>query len=223
MNRITLPQALDRLERAFGPAEPPAVTDPWEAVLWENVVYLADDERRSQAFETLKQTVGIAPEAIAGASDATLRAVAALGSMPDLRAERLRECAETVLRECDGDLDGSLDAAGAQAGRILKQFPSIGDPGAEKILLFSGRSAILALESNGLRVLIRLGFADEQPSYAATYRRVLSAVSDELTLETAWLIRAHQLLRRHGRDVCRRTRRACIRCPLEPDCPASEL
>ena len=50
------------------------------------------------------------------------------------------------------------------------QFPMIGEPGAEKILLFSGVLAVLALDSNGVRVLVRLGVGEERKSYAATYK-----------------------------------------------------
>jgi hypothetical protein len=45
----------------------------------------------------------------------------------------------------------------------------VGEPGAEKILLFAGRQALLAPESNGLRVLVRLGLVREEKSYAKTY------------------------------------------------------
>jgi endonuclease III len=31
--------------------------------------------------------------------------------------------------------------------------------------------------------------------------------------------RAHQLLRRHGQELCRNTAPACDRCPLASSCP----
>jgi endonuclease-3 len=43
-----------------------------------------------------------------------------------------------------------------QAKKALKQFPNIGDPGAEKILMFCGSAPGLPLEWNGLRVLTRV-------------------------------------------------------------------
>jgi hypothetical protein len=33
-----------------------------------------------------------------------------------------------------------------------------------------------------------------------------------------WLIRAHQLLRRHGQELCRRSRPRCAACPLTAQC-----
>ncbi len=67
-----------------------------------------------------------------------------------------------------------------QAKKSLKRFPGVGEPGAEKILLFAGALPVLALESNGLRTLIRLGYGVEQRNYAATYRSVLEAVKDQI-------------------------------------------
>jgi endonuclease-3 len=61
------------------------------------------------------------------------------------------------VEEFGGDLGAALRAAPGKARRALRSFPGIGEPGAEKILLFSGRQARLAPESNGLRVLVRLG------------------------------------------------------------------
>jgi endonuclease-3 len=98
------------------------------------------------------------------------------------------------------------------------KFPGFGEPGAEKILLFTRTQPILALESNGLRVLVRLGFGEEKKSYATTYRLVQAAATAEAKQDCTWLIRAHLLLRRHGQEVCRRSQPQCGDCPLSPEC-----
>ena len=77
---------------------------------------------------------------------------------------------------------------------------------------------MLALESNGLRVLLRLGFGEEKKSYSTTYRLVQKAVEDGLDKDYAWLIQAHLLLRHHGQELCRRTKPECKKCPLALDC-----
>ena len=51
--------------------------------------------------------------------------------------------------------------ASTKARRALKRFPGIADPGADKLLLFAGVTPYLALDSNGLRVLLRLGYGEE--------------------------------------------------------------
>jgi endonuclease-3 len=97
-------------------------------------------------------------------------------------------------------------------------FPSIGDPGAEKILLFSKAHPVMALESNGLRVLCRLGFGREQKNYSATYRSVQAALKGQFKEDADRLIQAHLLLRKHGQELCRRSEPICEPCPLKKTC-----
>src|SRR2546426_12509444 len=52
----------------------------------------------------------------------------------------------------------------AEARKILKRFPGIGDPGADKILLFCRGGQGLGPDSNALRVLVRLGRSEEHTS-----------------------------------------------------------
>jgi endonuclease-3 len=106
----------------------------------------------------------------------------------------------------------------AQAKKALQKFPSIGAPGAEKILLFTRTYAVLALESNGLRVLLRLGFAEERKNYAASYAAVQEALKDQIGTDCDFLIAAHQLLRRHGKSLCRTNNPACEICPVNSRC-----
>jgi endonuclease-3 len=76
----------------------------------------------------------------------------------------------------------------------------------------------LALESNGLRVLLRLGFGEEKKSYSTTHRLVQQAAVEGLDKDYPWLIQAHLLLRRHGQELCRRSEPLCEKCPLARDC-----
>jgi endonuclease-3 len=217
MTRIPLPEAVDRILAHYGQPTVPQLTGPWEMILWENVSYLADDERRQQAFQALKQ-VGIAPEQILSASEEALLEVTRHGIMPEQFAEKLRQCARIALEEFDGELQAVLKLPWRQTKKALKQFPGIGEPGAEKILLFTRSYPIFALESNGLRVLLRLGFGEEKKSYSATYRLVQKAVENELVDDCSWLIQAHLLLRQHGQELCRRAKPACETCPLAEEC-----
>ncbi len=107
--------------------------------------------------------------------------------------------------------------------RALKQYPTIGDPCAQKILLFTGTAPILALDSNGLRGLVRLGYTDEKKNYGATYRAAQEALAGQTGTDCAWLVEVHQLLRRHGQELCRRTEPACRVCPLLRNCDFGQV
>ncbi len=217
--RLHLQSAVERLEKLHGKPKPPRFAGPLEMILWENVVYLADDRKRQAAFDTLRDEVGLTSSKILSASTTALLAVTRLaGILPSTQVEKLRRIAETVQDEFAGDLDQVLKQPLPQAKKALKCFPGIGDPGAEKILLFCRGYPIFALESNGLRVLLRLGFGQEQKNYTASYRSVQEAVKTQLKTDYSWLIRAHQLLRQHGQEVCRRTQPMCEVCPLTESC-----
>jgi endonuclease III len=219
MTTLTLAQVVAQLSKFYGAPAPPPVTDPFEQVLWENVAYLADDEKRAAAFSALRKTVGLRPEDILKAKPEKLLAAARMGGMvPELRAQRLRQCAEIVHILLKGRLDALLDESLPKAKKTLQRFPTIGEPGAEKILMFAGKYPVLGLESNGLRVLLRLGFAEEQKSYSASYRGVKNAISDQLPRDRKSLVAAHQLLRKHGQELCKRSRPLCNECPLRGSC-----
>ena len=103
--------------------------------------------------------------------------------------------------------------------RVLKEFPGIGDPGADKILLFCGADPVVALDSNGLRVLLRLGYGTEHQSYAKSYRSAVEAAASELPAKQAVRVRAYELLRHHGQTTCKHKAPACGACPLRKWCP----
>src|SRR5262249_48929053 len=145
-----------------GKQVPPKLDGPWEMILWENVAYLADDDRRQQAFRTLKKRIGTGPAQVLSAPEEAILDVTRHGIMPERVAEKLRECAQIMLEEFDGDLRAVLKLPLAKAKKALRRFPGIGEPGAEKILLFTRTHPMLVLESNGLRVLLRLGFGEEK-------------------------------------------------------------
>ena len=215
--RPELARVLDALEKFHGRPDPPPTTDPLELVLWENVAYLADDPRREDAFRALKKRVGTRPEQILSARGDLLLEITG-GIVPGNSLEKLRRSAAIDLEQFGGDLKAAVKRPLPQARKALMKFPSIGAPGADKILLLSRSHPVFALDSNGLRVLLRLGHGREAKSYAATYRSVQEAIAPQLEPDHDWLIRAHLLLRRHGQTLCRRSRPLCEACPVAKVC-----
>jgi endonuclease III len=194
---------LDVLEEVGGPPGPMPSADGWELVLAENIGYLVDDRRRWQALRDLRQLTGLVPERILSAPEAELRTVVA-GPRPEQRAQRLRRCAELAV-----------------AGAPWRAYPGIGQPGADRIDLFTGARAVLALDANGMRVLARLGYAAPERSYAASYRHAQTAAAARLPATVPALQRASLLLRRHGQLTCHRKNPDCSSCPIAGDCPSA--
>ena len=215
---ITFSKLVDTLEQYYGAPAPLPSTDPLELIIWENIAYLANDKRRAAAFDILKRTIGTRPDQILAAQHSALAAVCKAGILPDVSAEKLLNIARIAYEEFDSDLRSALKKPLPQAKKALKRFPSIGDPGAEAILLITRSYPVMALDSNGLRVLCRAGFAEEQKNYSATYRLVQDAIRGQLPKDYDWLIRAHKLLRHHGQELCKRSQPRCADCPVRASC-----
>ena len=216
---------LSKFEVHYGRPKPPQFAGPLEMILWEIVAYLADDTRRRVAFEALREQVGLTPQKILAAPKKLLRDITRIGGSiaAEERAERLQASAQLTLDEFGGDLASVLKLPPQKAKRLLMRFPMIGEPGAEKILLFSGVLPVLALESNGVRVLIRLGLGEDRKSYAATYRSVREATLEQLPQDCKFLTKAYLLLRRHGQELCLRNGPTCYACVVSSDCQYFQL
>jgi endonuclease III len=217
--RSKLEKIVEQLARRFGPPQEPITSNPFELIVLESVAYLASDERREAAFNLLRKTVGVKPHKILAASNEELLHVTKQGGIgAEMRATRLREIALIATTEFGGDLRNALKLPLQKAKQALRKFPSIGEPGAEKILLFTRTEPVLALDSNGLRVLLRLGFGEEKKNYSASYASVRDATANEVVRDYNWLTRAHLLLREHGKVLCKTTKPKCEMCPVRGSC-----
>jgi endonuclease-3 len=218
---------ISALKRSYGAPGLPLAKGPFELVMWENACYLLPDDRRAEVFEGLRKQVGMNPKAIQNGDPDTLLALATRGGMrPQVRVFRWQEIARITLSQFDGNLDQIVKLPYAQSKKALKQFPNIGDPGAEKILMFCGVSQGLPLESNGLRILTRVGYGrTHQKNYSAMYRSVQEAIKNELPRRADTIAQAHLLLRQHGKEICKDKSPQCYECPIKEMCayPAKQL
>ena len=217
MTTTMLGRILAALRHCYGKPPNPVTRDPFEMILWEQV---GTDAQRMVAFDALRTEVGFSPDAIAAASDATLHRIARLGGhmAADSRGNRMRQSAQLVLRRWNSDLRNALRLPLPQGRKALQEFAGIGEPGADKILVFAGKARLLPLDSNGLRVLGRIGLIVEEKDYRRTYRNAQAVLAPSLPRSYDALIAAHHLLRQHGQVLCKTNAPACHTCPLRPSC-----
>src|SRR5665213_364952 len=188
LDLISLVEAL-----RFHDALPRLPTDPFQLALWENMGALIDDDRRAALFAEFGRRIGFEPGAILAADPAVLLSIAERGGMrPQIRVERWQASAAIVLERGGGDLGAALRALPLPKARsLLKLFPVIGDPGADKILLFAGIAPRPSIDTNGLRTLVRLGFFAQQASYAASHKAAVALLSAAGRIEYQWLTEAY--------------------------------
>lgn len=205
-------ESLAKLHKQYGEVELPEPRKPFALIVWENCAYLVDDERRAQTFANLRKAIGIAPAKLVAAGPKKIEAAIRDGGMqPPHRAAKVFESAQLALDVTDDEWGDR---------KVLKRFPGIADPGADKVLLLCGFSDAPALDSNGLRVLERLHVVQPGQAYAAAYRAGVKALS-EAGLRGQKAIDAFALLRAHGRELCKRATPLCGACSLRRTCPSS--
>jgi len=222
------------LEKLYGPQKAVGPADPFEMILYLNSGYPATDTSCSKGFDALKREVGLKPEEILAASSAKLAKLLRLGGIvPEQRTARLHEIARKVKSEFGGNLKAELKKRMQEkyqasksihsAKKILREFPVIGEPSADKILLFSKLAPVAAVPSASLGVPMRLWFGKEGKSYAADYRKVREKLDRELPKTFEERQRAYLLLKKHGQEICKRSAPKCELCPLTAQCAYIQL
>jgi endonuclease III len=228
-------EILDVLEKMYGPQYAAGPTDPYEMIVYLNCGYPASDAACAKGFDALKRGVGLTPKEILAAPKSKLVKLLRLGGIvPELRADRLKEIARKVKSELGGDLKAALKISVRQekqqtdkgirgAKRVLQQFPVIGEPSAEKILLFSRLAPVAAVPSANVEVTARLWYGKAGKNYAADYRAAREILSSELAQTFEARQRAYLLLKKHGQQTCKRSHPKCELCPLTGQCAYIQL
>jgi endonuclease III len=219
-----LVRLLETLETCYGPQRAVWPTDPYLSLVWWHAGYPASDATCAKGFESLQRSIGLEPERILKASDAKLTLALKPGGMvPELRALRLKEIADVVQEDFEGDLEAGLkEMPLARARTVLKKFPGIGDPGADRLLLFGGIAAVAAVPSNVPQVIVRMLRGKESDNYGRNYSESQKAIEGAIPEDFEARQRAYLLVKRHGQEICKRTNPKCSVCPVAQSCAFAE-
>jgi endonuclease III len=189
-------------------------------MVWWHCGYPASDSSCAKGWASLNSQIGVAPGQLLSANPARLaRALKPGGMVPELRAMRLKEIAERIEKEFGGDLLTALTGQSIPKIRaVLKKFPGIADPGADRIILFSGISPVAAIPSNSPHVLVRIGAGQERQNYGLNYSEAQRALAVAVPATFDARTRAYLLLKRHGQQLCKRINPKCGACPVSASC-----
>lgn len=210
---------LEHLEAFYGRQEPCWPTDPFHFLVWWHCGYPASDAACTRGWESLKTSVGTeAGQLLAASMTELTKALTPGGMVPALRAKRLKEIAGRVEEQFGGDLRRGLFGPLPEVRRVLKKFPNIADPGADRILLFGGIAPIAAIPSNCPHVLVRIQRGRERENYGVNYRDAQRAIEGAVPETCDARMRAYLLLKRHGQELCKRTKPRCDGCPVQTFC-----
>lgn len=229
-----LGEILRILEQTYGPQKLAGPTDAYEMIVFLNCGYPASDGACTKGFDALKREVGVEPKQLLAAAKAKLaKLMRPSVILPAVCAARLKDIAGRVKNEFDGDLTAALEkrledqgkpGTGSRennlnpAKKLLREFPTIGEPSAEKILLFSGLAPVAAVPSAFVGVPIRLFVGEPGKNYAADYRAAREVLDTGLPKTLEARQRGYLLLKKHGQEICKRSKPKCQICPLTAHC-----
>ena len=206
-----------RLHKFYG-ALPTPPSDPFILFVWEVLSVHSMPRKRDAALAALKRIRALTPDAMWRAPQKKLEeSVALAGPYVEQRLQRLRAGVELFRRTpaLPSIIKGPLPAA----RRALKPFPTLGEGGAHRMLLFAADHPVLPVDARVSRVARRLGYGEPHADFKKTSRSVQAAIEPELSATTRAYRRAYLYLSHHGAATCTETDPHCSVCPLLDDCP----
>ena len=206
---------LRRLERAFGPLEPPRHVDPLEELIQTILSQHTSDVNSARALGSLR---GAFPtwQAVVDARSARVADAIRSGGLANSKAPRI----QAILREIR-DREGGFDLRrlrnmdDAEAREYLTSLPGVGPKSAAVVLSFAlGRDAI-PVDTHVHRVAKRLGMVPGSVSAERAGRLLHDLVPAGLRTSL------HVALIRLGREICKAPTPRCRQCPLNDLCPTA--
>ena len=225
-----LTKILESLEDLYGKQKAAGPNTPYEMIVFLLCGYPASDASCAKGFDALRREVGVSPKELLAAPKARLaKCMRTGGIVPELRAQRLKEIAREVTDRFGGDLmvvlkqklteeERQTGKGIREAKKVLQEFPTIGEPSAERILLFAKLVPAAAVPSAHLHVPIRLFVGEEGKNYAKDYRAAKGFLSAGLPETFEARQKAYLLLKKHGQEICKRSKPKCEVCPLTSQC-----
>jgi endonuclease-3 len=212
----TIREIVRRLDKRFGPLDPPRRWDPLEELILTVLSQNTSDVNSDRAFAAMRARYP-SWESLAEARPEALAEAIKPGGLANIKAPRILSILEEIRRRGDGSLDLSWmrEASDPSVREYLLSLPGVGPKTAACVLAFSLGRPVLAVDTHVHRVARRLGLIDDRTDAAAAHEVLEALVPQRLR------IKMHVGLIRLGRTICRAGRPSCEICPLQDLCPTA--
>ena len=205
-----LQQAYDRLLAAFGPQHWWPGETPLEIMIGAVLVQNTAWKNVERAIANLRDDGLMQVRAIYELPIEELAEVIRPAGYFRVKARRLHNLLDFVVREYDGSLDAMFQSDVATLREQLLAVHGIGPETADAILLYAGNLPTFVVDTYTHRVLARHGWI----GYEADYHEIKDHFESSLPRDATLYNEYHALLVRVGKDFCRRTAPKCDTCPL---------
>ncbi|HET6712957.1 MAG TPA: endonuclease III [Actinomycetota bacterium] len=205
-----------RLEKRFGPLEPPRAVDPLDELMLTVLSQHTSDVNAERAFADLRDAFPGGWREVVEAQPADVADAIRSGGLANSKAPRIQAILREV-REREGgyDLARLRELPDDAVREYLISLPGIGPKTAAVVLSFAlGRDAI-PVDTHVHRVTKRLGLVPPRASAERADRLLHDLVPDGLRTPM------HVGFIRLGREVCKAPTPRCRLCPLKDLCPTA--
>lgn len=187
--------------------------DPFKNLVITILSQNTSDRNSTRAYINLKRKFRITPRVLANANLSSIKAAIKSGGLYNIKAKRIKEFSQLVMKEFNGDLTPLTKLPPAELRERLMKIKGIGDKTADVFISNFTDQDTIAIDTNIKRVAKRLGLVGEK----AKYEEIQKAL--EKIFPPGKRSRGHELLIRLGRDVCKARNPQHEKCPLNRLCP----
>lgn len=175
-----------------------------------------------QAFKNLRLLFGTWEE-VRDAPTALVEEAITPCTWPEQKAPRIQEVLKRIT-ELRGSL--SLDFIEsmpvADARHWLESLPGVGPKTSAAVISFSSlRGKALPVDSHHYRVVVRLGIIDNKISEGKSHRILEDMLPTDFTAQEVY--DHHQVIMKHGKQVCFHSKPDCEHCVLLKLCPTGQV
>jgi len=193
-----------RLEKVYGPVEPPAPLPVLDELIATILSQNTSDSNSGPAFDALVRRF---PDwdSVRRAPVKRIAAAIRRAGLANRKAPRIKQILNEVHRQRgELSLDFLAPWPAEDAYKYLRSFPGVGPKTAACVLLFACGQPVLPVDTHVHRVSRRLGLIGPETSAERAHDELAAMVPKEKVLEF------HIQLIRHGRTTC---------AAAKPDCP----
>ncbi len=210
--RAAIPRILRRLERCYGPVEPPEQLPVLDELISTILSQATTDSNSGAAFTELRARFRDWNAVRTARVEKVADAIHVAG-LSNQKAPRIQQILQRLNDE-RGELSLEFLHASSLADAVafLRSFPGVGPKTAACVLLFACRKPILPVDTHVHRVSQRLGLIGEKTTEAGAHVELARLVPSDRVLDF------HIQLIRHGRAVCSAKKPHCTACVLLDRC-----
>jgi endonuclease-3 len=195
--------------------------DPLSELVSALLSHRTRNRESGRAFRNLKEKFGTW-EAVRDAPVAEVEEAISACTWPEQKAPRIQQVLRLVTERCGNLSPHFLQGKDVSEARAwLEELPGVGPKTSAAVISFSSmRGKALPVDSHHFRVAVRLGMIEEKLGEGRANRVLEAMLPPDFTAQEVY--DNHQVMMKHGQNICFYQRPACEQCVLLDLCPTGQ-